>query len=85
FICPTTGSSRRSSQGILSEFKFTPDGWVEFINNPVAVTKPAPLEDNFEGQNLALGWEWSVFSNINYQLKGGNLQLGALPEADGKH
>jgi beta-xylosidase len=70
-------------QGILSEFKFTPDGWVEFINNPVAVTKPAPVEDNFEGHNLALGWEWSVFSNINYQLKGGNLQLGALPEAAG--
>ena len=70
-------------QGILSEFRFTPDGWVEFINSPVAVTKPTPVQDNFDGQNLPLGWEWSVFQTINYQLKGGNLQLSALPEAAG--
>ncbi len=70
-------------QGILSEFRFTPDGWVEFVNTPVAVAKPSPLQDNFKGHNLALGWEWSVFENIKYKLKRGNLQLNALPVAAG--
>lgn len=70
-------------EGILSEFRFTPDGWVEFVNNPAPVTKPALVNDDFKGNNLGLGWEWSVFENIDYELKRGNLQLNALPVAAG--
>lgn len=70
-------------QGILSEFKFTPDNWIEFVNDPVSVAKPAPVQDDFKGDSLLVGWEWSVFENINYKLKGGSLQLSALAEPAG--
>lgn len=70
-------------QGILSEFKFTPDNWVQFINNPAPLPKPAPLTDDFDGRNLSIGWQWSVFQDVNYKVKKGNLRLKASPVSSG--
>lgn len=68
-------------QGLIKEFRFTPDGWIEFINEektPVVVDKKS--QDEFNGRVLSNEWQWSVFQKINKQLKNGNLELGALPE-----
>jgi beta-xylosidase len=66
-------------QGILSEFTFTPDDWVQFVNNPVAIPKPGKVSDNFKGRALSVDWQWSVFQDINYNLRRGNLELSAAP------
>lgn len=71
-------------QGVLSEFKFTPDGWVKFVNVPSQNPKPAPVVDNFDENKLPLGWEWSVFQpNIKYKLKKGHLRLKSAPIPSG--
>jgi len=70
-------------QGILSEFTFTSDGWVEFVTNPAPITKPAPIEDEFKKRKLGLGWQWSVFQNIDYKIRRGKLQLEANPVSSG--
>ncbi|HEX8277961.1 MAG TPA: glycoside hydrolase, partial [Segetibacter sp.] len=70
-------------QGVLSEFTFTSDGWVRFKNNPVAIPKADKVADNFKGRSLSIGWQWSVFQNINYSVKKGNLQLNAAPVSAG--
>ncbi|MDB5250183.1 MAG: xylB [Segetibacter sp.] len=70
-------------QGLLSEFKFTNDGWVEFVANPAPIPKPGPVKDKFKGGSLATGWEWSVFQNVDFKLRKGNLELGALPVSAG--
>lgn len=63
-------------QGLLSEFKFTPDGWVKFVNVPEPIVKPASVTDDFNSRKLPLSWEWSVFQeNIKFALKRGHLQL----------
>jgi beta-xylosidase len=68
-------------QGLIKEFRFTPDGWIEFINeekSPVAVSKKA--EDEFNGKTLSGEWQWSVFQKFTKQVKNGNLEISALPE-----
>lgn len=71
-------------QGLLSEFKFTPDGWVEFVNNPAPLPKPAPITDDFTGRKISIGWQWSVFQeDIKFKLKKGNLELNGSPVSSG--
>lgn len=72
-------------QGLLQEFKFTPDGWVEFINDSTAVdvSIPSGVEDKFNGSKLSDQWQWNVFQKITTNVKNGMLQLGALPDATG--
>jgi beta-xylosidase len=65
-------------QGVLSEFKFTNDNWVQFINNPAPVSKPAPISDNFDGRSLSMNWEWSVFQKQRFKVKKGTVRLDAL-------
>lgn len=65
-------------QGLLSEFSFTADGWVKFVNAPEPISKPASVTDNFDGRSLSLNWQWSVFEkDIKYKVKKGNLLLSA--------
>jgi xylan 1,4-beta-xylosidase len=65
-------------QGLLSEFRFTADGWVKFVNIPEPIAKPAPVADDFDGRNLSLNWQWSVFQkNIKYKVKKSTLRLRA--------
>lgn len=66
-------------QGILSEFTFTADGWVEFLNNPVIEKKQWEVKEKFSGHTLSAGWEWSVFQSLNYSVGKGDLILNALP------
>lgn len=73
-------------EGLLSEFEFTADGWVKFINVPQPVAKPAPINDQFNGRNLSLNWQWSVFQkDIKYKVKKGRLQLTASAVASGAY
>lgn len=69
-------------QGILSEFRFTPDGWIEFIHNddPSPAVGPRALVDHFTGSRLSDAWQWSVFDNIAFTLHNGYLDLHALPQ-----
>jgi beta-xylosidase len=69
-------------QGILSEFTFTEDGWVRFIEDNATKKRGQPdiQKDNFNGNKLSEKWQWSVFKNINYKIKNGNLELYALPD-----
>ena len=71
-------------EGLLIEFRFTPDGWIEFLKEgrsaDVAITS---INDNFRGGSLANYWQWSVFQPMAYEQKGGELLLTALPSASG--
>jgi xylan 1,4-beta-xylosidase len=71
-------------QGLLIEYKFTPDGWIEFVKD--TVEQKAVIEntlDDFGGKRLSGKWQWSVFQNPQHKLKGGELYLPALPSASG--
>jgi beta-xylosidase len=70
-------------QGLLIEYRFTPDGWIEFIKNnnsqnPVEIENTA---DNFKANNLSAKWQWSVFQNPDYKIKGGEIYLSTTPNA----
>lgn len=68
-------------QGLLIEYKFTPDGWIEFIKeeNPKNVVPAASSYDDFSGNTLADKWQWSVFQKVNYKIRKGSLELPAIP------
>lgn len=70
-------------EGLLIEFKFTPDGWVEFVkdeNKDVALNS---FNDNFRGRKISDKWQWSVFQKPVFQLRGGSIILNALPSQSG--
>jgi Beta-xylosidase len=68
-------------QGILSEFRFTKDNWIEFVK--AAKTNNAKIDhisiDDFDGSKLKQQWQWSIFQTINYTIKNNTLQLNAIP------
>ncbi len=68
-------------EGLLTEFKFTPDGWVEFVPNTSTVPSRTGFtdKDNFSGKNLDDSWQWSVFQEPRVSLGGGMLSLKAVP------
>lgn len=73
-------------QGVLSEFSFTPDGWVEFINGPGG----DPLiqretRDEFNGDQLAPIWQWSVFLKAKFIQRDGRIELAGSPERSGAY
>ncbi|MFN7115756.1 MAG: family 43 glycosylhydrolase [Saprospiraceae bacterium] len=71
-------------QGLLIEFTFTPDGWIDLVEQQkTAVNIDDNIKDKFKGNSLSKQWQWSVFQNINYNLKGKNLYLNALPTPTG--
>lgn len=66
-------------QGLLVEYRFTPAGWIEFVNQPAS--PPAPVEqiiDEFKGNGLSDLWQWSVFQPVKYTVKNDCLFLPAL-------
>lgn len=66
-------------QGVLSEFRFTNDGWIEFVKQEqAAASAPVKIIDEFKGSSLSNSWQWSVFQPVNYQLKKGCLLLTSL-------
>lgn len=71
-------------EGLLIEFKFTPDDWVEFIKvSDSAAAEQPTITDDFNGRRISDNWQWSVFQNIDKKLKRGRLLLHALPAETG--
>lgn len=71
-------------QGVLSEFTFTKDGWIEFINNSGGDTEiQREVKDDFNGKELSEQWQWSVFEDIAHTQQEGKLMLMASPEKAG--
>jgi xylan 1,4-beta-xylosidase len=65
-------------QGVLSEFTFTDDGWIEFINNSggdQAIQRE--VRDDFSGSELSSQWQWSVFQEAGHKPQNGKLALTA--------
>jgi xylan 1,4-beta-xylosidase len=71
-------------EGLLQEFKFTPDGWIEFVKEPGTVNRNLPPRtDRFRKQSLPFYWEWNVFQKPQYSISGGELKLSALAGSTG--
>lgn len=66
-------------QGLLQEFAFTEDNWIKFVNTKNdTISRQKILVDEFESNRLNDIWQWSVFQEINYQVKDGQLRLSGL-------
>jgi beta-xylosidase len=65
-------------QGLLNEFIFTADDWVEFkpTSKPDAVIADE-IKDDFSTKSLSSRWQWSVYDTIDAILKDGKLSLKA--------
>jgi beta-xylosidase len=75
-------------QGLLSEFTFTSDGWIEMVKdagNNSSADVPASVSDNFKGRFLDDKWQWSVFQAPQYKLKSKNLTLTANASSSGAY
>lgn len=73
-------------EGLLIEFKFTPDGWIEFVKEDAAQDVPlTSVADNFKGRKVGQHWQWSVFQIPVISQRGGELQLAAKPTASGAY
>ena len=72
-------------QGLLSEFRFTDDGWVEFIKDevPADPSMLSDVKDDFSGRKVSSNWERNVFQSPSYKQKGGKLTLLAAPAESG--
>jgi xylan 1,4-beta-xylosidase len=71
-------------QGILQEFRFTSDDWIEFLDNTTDPTPiPAEVKDDFVGNTLDTDWQWSVFNPVKTSLRNSKLTLSAKPSNGG--
>ena len=71
-------------QGLLKEFRFTADGWIQFDPAPTASRPVLPaIKDGFDGGKLSADWAWSVFQPMRQRLGRGGLELYALPAPAG--
>lgn len=81
-----TTSAFTGREGLLQEFVFTPDNWIEFINiRTDSIGRNETHKDDFSEDVLRETWQWSVLHDINYQLKDGALHLSALPTSAGSY
>ena len=71
-------------EGMLIEFRFTPDGWIEFVKEPAKADVPlTSMSDNFRGRKKSDDWQWSVFQDVQAEQRGGELALSAMPTLSG--
>lgn len=72
-------------EGLLIEYKFTPDGWIEFVKeaHPQNVVPPKKITDDFNGTVVSKNWQWSVFQQPKVTLQSGALYLPAANTASG--
>jgi xylan 1,4-beta-xylosidase len=73
-------------EGLLMEYVFTKDDWISFkqdsiVSDNTLLTKP--ITDEFDGDNLSLDWQWSVFQKPIYSLGKGSLSLQGTPGGAG--
>ena len=77
-------SAYTGREGLLQEFIFTPDNWIEFINsNNRKVVRKEIIRDEFIDKTLNQNWQWDVFHQPDYKLKDGALHLKASPDLTG--
>ncbi len=66
-------------QGLLSGFRFTNSGWIEFAKQQqTPASARIAITDEFNRHSLSNLWQWSVFQQVNYKLAGGCLVLSGL-------
>jgi xylan 1,4-beta-xylosidase len=71
-------------QGLLKEFRFTADGWINLLEKEtVEPLIPSKVYDEFSGSILSPHWQWSVFQTIDYKVNKGLLELSAMPDNSG--
>jgi beta-xylosidase len=72
-------------EGLLIEYRFTPDGWIEFVKDaaPQHVVPAKKVDDGFGGTALSNRWQWSVFQQPKVSLQGGELYLPASNSESG--
>jgi xylan 1,4-beta-xylosidase len=70
-------------EGLLKEFVFTDEDWVEFSDEKVKTPDliPKTIKENFDGK--AMNWQWSVFQEPKFTFNKGKLELNALSETSG--
>jgi beta-xylosidase len=83
----TASGAYGGRQGLLSEFEFTADGWLKFLDQPVtnSMEFPATITDGFAGNRLDDAWHWSVFQPVKAKVAQNTLQLQALPANGGAY
>ena len=74
-------------EGILSEFTFTPDGWIKFIatDSSQKISRISRIRDDFADSTLSERWQWSVFQPVTKNITDGELNLIAMPTAVGAY
>lgn len=71
-------------QGMLVEFRFTPDGWIEFVKEKSpSGNYLETVRDQFNAGSLSENWQWSVFQPAGKEIRNGRLVLNALPSNSG--
>jgi xylan 1,4-beta-xylosidase len=71
-------------QGLLTEFKFNNEGWIDITNNTVdKYVGVKEVEGKFTGNKLSDEWEWSVFQEPKYNINNTDLTLTSIPTASG--
>lgn len=83
----TASGAYGGRQGLLSEFEFTADGWLRFLDQPATNRPvfPATIIDRFAGNRLADAWHWSVFQPVKASVAHNTLRLQALPASGGAY
>lgn len=72
-------------EGLLQEFRFTPDGWVEFIKAPGAIQRNvSAVTTRFRKGRMPQTWEWNVFQQPRYKVANGELNLAGFPVPSGQ-
>jgi len=83
----TAGSIYTGRQGVLIEYRFTNDQWIEFVPGAVSDQSAAIGDDrvSFDADSLEGQWQWSVFHKPTFDIENGKLHLQASTTAAGKN
>ncbi len=73
-------------QGLLIEYRFTPDGWIEFIRDRgAAADVPIPQVKEYFRKSLSPDWQWSVFRKPEFHRPFGKLKIDGSGEGGGAY
>jgi xylan 1,4-beta-xylosidase len=71
-------------QGLLIEYRFTDDGWIEFVEDAAQPSSPVmDIKDDFDSTDLGADWQWSVFDKPRFETGEGVLYMDARDSAAG--
>ena len=73
-------------QGVLKEFRFTDDNWIQFVDKPLGDDLPLTgFSDAFNGPELHEFWQWSIFKTMEPRFENGTLIVSADSTASGSY